>query len=292
MRYLYFWIPEYRGLQVDHYFKYANLVSVACPTGKKKEKIVRGYTFNTVLLLRTIERAPTCFPENILSTIDRQRIRTSMVDETIYPAIFLDYPEHSYLTLFPGKQYQFRTKMRFRNKTWYALIHEIDNHQKYTDPEKDIRYVLLPDFEVVDWKDTEKLPYILTETINVVSPWGINKKRPCDQWRLREYHRNRKLRLNHDVIIGETMDHMIWYREYDRDSVYKNALRYSTPDRKSPSKYRSWKFRTKYRKSWEKNIHSHTGTVSFDAKRDTQRNDSWWKTVLDVFGNNKGPCFN
>lgn len=259
MKYIYFWIPYYEGLQIRNNYRYNGYFGVRCPTGNKKTIcLVNKNYYNYFNFLIAKEKTPMYYTKDY--SVKRTRPYIDIIeDELVWIDDFINAP-----SLFPMQLkhecVDFRIRMHFRGQQWYAVIHEIPDKKKYTDPEKDIKYVLLPQFEIISWKDTGACPYMRQQKKVIIPPWGINKKYLKNKDTCRVLTRRGRRVL---TCYSSDTDDDIDYFFYEKNPVsLRNMLRYRTSERKNVHKYRNWKFHTKYRKSWEKNIKNHIDTVS------------------------------
>lgn len=162
--------------------------------------------------------------------------------------------------------YRLRTTMKYRNIEYIAMVQLIQSHITEHNIRNDVKYIFLPEFEMVNWWDIPHLPYEEYRQREVRRS-GINKpNKQYSEYRIAKWYTSNWYVSEED-----------WY--YDPTGEYTNSVYYTyavNHDNKSQSKSsktrlcslvrvgcrKDWKFGTKYRKQYEKNICDHIDTVN------------------------------
>lgn len=166
-----------------------------------------------------------------------------------------------------GKLKPVRSKMMFRGKEYTAIVQRLNNPKTEFDIYNDIKYVFLPDFEVIPWNKTWYRPWIERHEPRDI-PFGVNKPKFCHEYSETKssYFKRRRFR-EEDVLMAKVCEDndndTISYSVTDDGGWTKAKTR---PDSfKRNWHFRNWKQRTKYRKQYEKNIRNHIDTMNESA---------------------------
>lgn len=161
-----------------------------------------------------------------------------------------------------------RSRMTFRGKKYTAIVQRLDNPKTEFNIYDDIKYVILPDFEVIPWNETRYRPWVERhEPRNI--PFGVNKPKFYHEYAETKSSYFRRKRFHEEDILmtracEDNDDSVITYQVTDDGGWTKAKTR---PDSfKRNWHFRNWKQRTKYRRQYEKNIQNHIDTSNESMK--------------------------
>ena len=167
-----------------------------------------------------------------------------------------------------------RSSMIHRGKKWVSIVQKLKSNSEF-DIYSDIKYVLLPDFEIIDWRETAYRPWVERHS-RKSAPAGVNKRRFCFEYTETKSSFPKITRWHEEDVFWEDIlgDEIrtVSYTIKDDGGWTKTGVR---PDcLKRNWNFKNWKHRTKYRKQYEKNIRNHIDTYFVKRKKSIEKSSS------------------